>query len=81
VAEFEIDFSRLSARAERAESMQSDIWLRTRALADAIPPNVNLGDEVDVTLALWRAGFQSADFEAILSLVIDRARANRRLGL
>lgn len=79
-----MDFSQLSTRADAADAAdaaQSEIWLRTRTLADAIPPNVNLGDEVDVTLALWRAGFRSADFEAILSLIIDRAKANRELGL
>lgn len=75
---FEFDFARLS---DAADARDADVWFQVRMIADAIPRDVDLSDDLDVTRSLYRAGFANADFGHVLDLAIERAKANRELGL
>lgn len=77
MAEYVMDFVPSSAPTDG----HAGVWLRIRTLAAAIPPDVDLADDVAVVRALHRAGFISRDFTHLLSLAIERAKMNRELGI
>lgn len=73
-AHFELDFSRLSERADLADA---DIWARTRAVAAAIA-DADLDHETDVVRCLYRARFTAREFMPILDEAIELAREARK---